>query len=501
MTIHDTLVTLLRAGYPLVYLVTHEERRALTTIADVCRGTGRAMSTWTATRGWAGNITHSALDPAEAVEAYCAHHTQPGVAALLDYHAYLEDPRVVRSIRDVLQLCKARQITLVLLSPILKVPPELEKDMVVVDYPMPDREDLARILDDVAASAGVSVPDETRTPLVDAACGLTHEEAENAYALAIVRARAWDERAIATVHEQKAQMIRRSGVLEYYPARATLDDIGGLDLLKDWLRRRARAFAPEAREFGLDTPRGVLLLGVQGCGKSLTAKAIARTWGVPLVRLDLGRVFGSLVGESEANLRSALRTLEAMAPVVCWIDELEKGAAGLSASGVLDSGVTARVVGTLLTWMQDRDPDRPVFIAATANRVETLPPELLRRGRLDEVFFVDLPDEVERQAILAIHIRKRRRDPHAYDLHSLASATDGFSGAELEQVVADALYLAFDRGRDLTDEDLLEAARATVPLSRLRGEEIARLRQWAADRARPASSRTAHRIDGRRLVV
>lgn len=501
MDIHDTLVSLLRAGYPLVYLLTHEERRALNTLADVCSATKRAMSTWTVTRGWSGATTHSTTDPGEAVEAYCAQHTQPGLGVLLDYHPYLDDPRVVRTIRDVLQLCKARQITLVILSPILKLPQELEKDLVVVDYPMPDRQDLDRILQEVAESAQVHVPDNTRLPLVEAASGLTAEEAENAYALAIVRTRTWDQRAITTVHEQKAQMIRRSGILEYYPAQETMDDIGGLDVLKDWLRRRARAFTPEAREFGLQPPRGVLLLGVQGCGKSLTAKAAARTWGLPLVRLDLGRVFGSLVGESEANLRTAIRTLEAMAPVVCWLDEVEKGAAGVAASGTLDSGVTARVIGTLLTWMQERDPDRPVFIAATANRVETLPPELLRKGRLDEIFFVDLPDEVERETILAIHIRKRRRNPEAYDLSALARATEGFSGAELEQAVADALYLAFDRGRDLTEEDLAEAIRSTVPLSRLRGEEIARLRQWAADRARPASSRTAHRIDGRRLTM
>jgi SpoVK/Ycf46/Vps4 family AAA+-type ATPase len=215
----------------------------------------------------------------------------------------------------------------------------------------------------------------------------------------------------------------------------------------------------------------------------------------------MGRVYGSLVGESEANLRTALQVASAMAPCVLWIDEIEKGAAGAASSGALDSGVTARVVGTLLTWMQERDDSRPVFVAATANSVHTLPPELLRKGRLDEIFFVDLPDETERRDILAIHIRKRHRDPGAFDLGRLSQATDGFSGAEIEQVVRDALYLAFDRGRDLQQEDLEEAVQATVPLSRLRGEEIAQLRQWAGQRARPASSRTAHRIDGRRISL
>jgi len=499
--VQTRLAHLFRAGYPLLYLVTHEEDRAVSALQEAASALNRQLARWTCTRGWTGAVSDASQDPVAAVQAIAGREFEQAVAVLHDPHPYLDDPQVVRSLRDILPACKARGTTVVLLSPVLRLPPELEKDTVVVDYPMPDRSDLERIMDYVADSASLPVPDHLRRPLVEAASGLTAAEAENAYALAVVRARAWNDDAVRVVHEQKAQMIRRSGILEYYPARETLDDIGGLDLLKDWLRRRARAFGDDAREFGIDPPRGVLLLGVQGCGKSLTAKAAARTWGLPLVRLDLGRVFASLVGESEANLRTALRTAEAMAPCVLWIDEVEKGAAGVAASGALDSGVTARVVGTLLTWMQERDPARPVFIAATANRVDTLPPELLRKGRVDEIFFVDLPDEGERRQILAIHIRRRRRDPDRYDLHALARATDGFSGAELEQCVVDALYLAFDRGRDLAQQDLEEAVQATVPLSRLRGEEIARLRQWAADRARPASSRTAHRIDGRRISL
>jgi SpoVK/Ycf46/Vps4 family AAA+-type ATPase len=501
MHITEAVRTLLQAGYPVLYLVTHEEDRAIATVREAAQALRRKTATWACTLGWTGDITDSTVDPAGALQAVLGPYAEQTVAVLLDYHPYLEDPIVIRSIRDAIPVCKARGITLIILAPVLKLAPELEKDTVVVDYPLPDRAALERILDYVAESASVPVPDAVRRPLLEAAGGLTAAEAENAYALAIVRARNWNEEAVRVVHEQKAQMIRRSGILEYYPARETLDDIGGLDLLKDWLRRRARAFSDEAREFGLDAPRGILLLGVQGCGKSLTAKATARTWGLPLVRLDMGRVYGSLVGESEANLRNALRTVEAMAPTVLWIDEIDKGAAGITASGLLDSGVTARVVGTLLTWLQERDPSRPVFVAATANRIESLPPELARKGRLDEIFFVDLPDEAERAQIFAIHIRRRRRDPDRYDLGTLARATEGFSGAEIEQAVSDALYLAYDRGRDMTTEDIAEAVHATVPLSRTRGEEIARLRQWASDRARPASSRTASRIDGRRIAI
>ncbi|OYT75045.1 MAG: ATPase, partial [Armatimonadetes bacterium JP3_11] len=261
---------------------------------------------------------------------------------------------------------------------------------------------------------------------------------------------------------------------------------GGLDLLKEWLRKRRASLSREAREFGLPAPKGVLLLGVQGTGKSLSAKAIANLWGLPMLRLDVGRVFGSLVGASEANMRAAIRTAEAVAPCILWIDELEKGFAGVQGSGVSDSGTTARVFATFLTWMQDKRA--PVFVVATANDVSQLPPELLRKGRFDEIFFIDLPTLPEREQIFAIHLRKRKRDPAQYDLKTLARATEGFSGAEIEQVVIAGLFTAFDAGRELTTEDMLDEVRHTVPLSVMMREEIEELRTWAQLRTRPASS-------------
>jgi SpoVK/Ycf46/Vps4 family AAA+-type ATPase len=289
--------------------------------------------------------------------------------------------------------------------------------------------------------------------------------------------------------------VRKSGVLEYYDASETMQDVGGLDLLKDWLRKRRAAFSQEARAFGLPAPKGVLLLGVQGTGKSLSAKAIANLWNLPMLRLDVGRVFGSLVGASEANMRAAIRTAEAVAPCILWIDELEKGFAGVQGSGVSDSGTTARVFATFLTWMQDKRA--PVFVVATANDVSQLPPELLRKGRFDEIFFIDLPTAAEREQIFAIHLRKRGRDPQHYDLKRLAAATEGFSGAEIEQVVVAGLFTAFDAGRELTTDDMLEEVRHTVPLAVMMREEIEELRTWAQLRTRPASSRTpaknAHR--------
>lgn len=502
MDFRNTLANYVRAGYPALYVVTKEESRALQELECVVREFGRTTDlkfygTWSVTRGWVvGERSADAQDPLSAVEQI-ARLPEGGLYVLLDFHFFIEDPQVIRRLKDVIPLCKATGRHLIFLSCRLVLPPELEKEITVVEFRLPNREALGMILHYVAESGKVEVPEDLRERLLDAVSGMTAQEAENAFALALVRHGAFSVEAVQTLHGEKAQILRKGGILEYYPAEHSLDDVGGLDLLKAWLFRRRRAFSEEAVQFGLPAPRGMLLLGVPGCGKSLVARATARTWGLPLLRLDMGKVFGSLVGQSEENLRRALGVAEAMAPCVLWVDEIEKGAAGVHASGVLDSGVTARVIGTFLTWLQEKTTS--VFVAATANSIHALPPELMRKGRLDEIFFVDLPDQTEREEILAIHLRRRSRDPADFDLQQVALVTEGFSGAELEQVIVDGLYVAFDEGRDLSTEDLLRAASETVPLSRTRGEEIARLREWARNHARPASSRTAARIEGRRM--
>jgi SpoVK/Ycf46/Vps4 family AAA+-type ATPase len=318
--------------------------------------------------------------------------------------------------------------------------------------------------------------------LVAAARGLTAGEIANGLARALVTHGALDRRAIAVMAEEKRQVVRKTGVLEYLDNPDSLDGVGGLGDLKTWLRKRGRAFGRQAREFGLPEPRGILLVGAPGCGKSLVAKCVARQWDLPLLRLDVGRLMAGLVGASEENARKALKVAEDLSPVVLWADELEKGFAGLGGDG----GTSARVLGTFLTWMQEKRA--PVFVIATANDLERLPPELLRKGRFDEIFFVDLPDEAEREAILGIHLEKRRRHLPDHDLAGLARAAEGFSGAELEQAVIDALYDAFELGRPLADEDLARAVTGTVPLSRS-GDGLAGLRSWAAQHARPASPR------------
>jgi SpoVK/Ycf46/Vps4 family AAA+-type ATPase len=287
-------------------------------------------------------------------------------------------------------------------------------------------------------------------------------------------------------------VVRKSGLLEYFAADEKLANVGGMECLKQWLSRRGSAFGEAARKFGLPEPKGLLLLGVQGCGKSLTAKAIASAWRLPLLRLDMGRIFSGLVGSSEENLRRAIRVAEGVAPAVLWVDEIEKGMSGVASSGRTDGGVSARVFGALLTWLQEKTA--PVFVVATANQIEALPPELLRKGRFDEIFFIDLPAAPEREEILRIHLARRGRKPEGFPLDALAAAAEGFSGAELEQAVISALYDAFAEAKELAPAHVERALRETVPLAVTMREEIERLREWAKHRTRPASSARAEPV-------
>jgi SpoVK/Ycf46/Vps4 family AAA+-type ATPase len=291
---------------------------------------------------------------------------------------------------------------------------------------------------------------------------------------------------IDVILSEKEQIIRKSGLLEYYRLDEGFADVGGLDVLKDWMRKRTQASGQKAREFGLPPPKGVLLLGVQGCGKSLSAKAIAAQWKQPLLRMDVGKVFAGIVGSSEENMRRAIKMAESVAPAILWVDELEKGFAGTQSSGFSDGGTTSRVFASFITWLQEKN--QPVFVVGTSNNIEQLPPELLRKGRFDEIFFVDLPSEEERREIFEIHLRKRKRDPGAYDLDTLSTESAGFSGAEIEQAIIAGLFDAFDAGRELQTEDILRSIRQSVPLSRTMKEKIEMLRDWAETRARPASS-------------
>ena len=491
------LDVLIRARYPLIHLASWEEQRLDVVLEDLARSHGKTLHTWSATEGLRRLQGARYVPPADGtrdpVEALQAVHKlgEPSLVVLKDFHPFLNDPIVVRWLRELAHQLKTTYTTLVLLSPCLTIPVELEKEISVLDVPLPGFDDLKALLAEIVQvlrkgnRTAIDIGRGDAEALIRAALGLTLSEAENAFAKAIAKDQRLDSADASLILEEKRQVIRKSGLLEYYPVDEGLRQVGGLDNLKYWLGRRAPAFSEAARRFGLPEPKGLLLLGIQGCGKSLTAKAVAAQWGMPLLRLDVGRIFSGLVGSSEENLRRAIRVAESVAPAVLWIDEIEKGLSGMGSSGMTDSGVTARIFGALLTWLQEKTA--AVFVIATANRIESLPPELLRKGRFDEIFFVDLPTAEERIEIFEIHLRRRRREPTRFDLADLARLAQGFSGAEIEQAVVEGLYHAFGEGKELEQAHIARAVSETLPLATTMKEEITRVRDWARSRTRPAS--------------
>ncbi len=483
---------LIRARYPLIYIVSSEEERVERRLREFALKKERKLAAWSITKGFvslAGDVrTGDVRDPLKALDNILAAEGR-GVYILRDFHAFLENSQVVRKLRDVAHELKKSQKNVILLSPVLKVPPELEKETAVVDFDLPDRAEIDSIVQKLlenlppGVDPGIAADPVGREALVEAALGLTYVEAENVLSKSIVRNKTFH---VPTVLQEKKHIIRKSGILEYYEATEQLDEIGGLDVLKTWLQKRRGAFSQKARDFGLPMPKGILLIGVPGCGKSLTAKAVGSAWQMPLLRLDVGKIFGGLVGQSEENIRKAIRTAEAIAPAVLWLDEMEKGFSGTASSGQTDGGTTSRVFGTFITWLQEKTSS--VFVIATANDVRSLPPELLRKGRFDEIFFVDLPTKEERRSIIEIHVRRKQRDPSAWNLDKLADATTEYSGSELEMGVVSALYDAYDAGHDLNEEGVTHSLREIVPLAITMKENIDIMRDWAKTRARPAST-------------
>ncbi len=482
------LINYLRAGYPGLYLVSSEESRIENELQAVATATGHNLAAWSVTAGLTeitAGTSHDCNDPSDML-AKLADLPDNSLVLLRDFHVFMEspDPYLLRSLRDVLRAGKARGLAIAVLGCRQVLPPEVAHDFVVVDCSLPDREQLGTVLDGIADSAAQAKPDgDSRDRLLDAAGGMTTVEAENAFALSIIETGALTP---AVVAREKAAAVSKDGILEIISGSAgTLDNIGGLELLKNWLKQRRGAFGARAREYGLPSPKGLLIIGIPGTGKSLTAKATAGVLERPLLKLDAGRLFGGLVGQSEGNLRSAIQTAEAIAPCVLWIDEIEKAFAGSRGSGSTDGGTSSRVFGAFVSWMQERTA--PVFVVATANDVTQLPPEFLRKGRWDEQFFVDLPGRVEREAIWQIQIAKYGRDPGKYDLKELAERSNGFTGAEIEQAYIDALYSAFETGGDPGMEHVLREISNTVPLSTLAAGQLTDLRKWATGRTRPAS--------------
>jgi hypothetical protein len=495
--VNAEITALLRARYTLLWIVTREEGRVERAVIEAAGRANYKTLLWDCVDGivdMKGQSVSKNGDPIAAMD-YLNGRKDKSVLVLRDFHKWI-DPMTLRKLRNLsrsLQSASASETrSIVVLTPSAEIPPELADHATVIDYPLPDRFEVARILDDVVGSLAPEVQavarerlakDGARDAAIDAAVGLSAEEIANCFARSLVDTRSLDPKVVAA---EKKRVIAREKVLTWYdPDPRGLDGVGGLDCLKDWLTTRRSAFSERARAFGLPAPRGVMLVGVPGCGKSLVSKCVATAWGVPLLRLDLGALKSKYVGESEGNIRKALAVAEAVAPCVLWLDEIEKALGGATGPQG-DGGVAADALGTVLSWMQERQGS--VFVVATSNDVRALPPELLRKGRFDEVFWVDLPTRAERSSVLAAALVKHGRAPGDFDLEEVARATDGFASAEVANIVPDALFAAFNDGeRALTTADLLAAAGTVVPLARTAGERIEALRSWAQGRARKAS--------------
>ncbi len=505
---------LLRARFPYIYISTYEEDRATKFIKGVVTDEKqikfpREVFIWTQALGLRNNGKEIAnvTTPNKLID-FIEKYEKDSIFILYDFHVFFgcrqkpADPVIVRSLRDLIPTLKTSNVrkNIIFISPELTIPDSLQKDIVIYDFPLPKMEEIKERLNRMIATNKridtSTLEEEDKDKLCKAALGLTMQEAENAFALAMVNDGTLDKNDINIILEEKMQVIRKTGMLEYVQSDLTINDIGGLDNLKKWLLKRNNSWSEKAKKYCIPSPKGVLVTGIPGCGKSLTAKAMSTIWQLPLLRLDLGKIFSGIVGSSEENMRKAIATVEAVAPSILWVDEIEKGLNGVSSSN--DSGVSSRIFGTFLTWMQEKTA--PVFVIATANNISQLPPELLRKGRFDEIFFVDLPTLKEREEIFRVHLLKRLKDKEVCAkikpddeemIKKLAVMTEGFIGSEIEQVVISALCDAFFESRALEFSDFEKAIANTVPLSKTQQEQILAIRDWANIRAVSASSKAS----------
>ena len=488
------LSNLIRARFPMIYIPTFEEDRVTKYIKSIATDEKqvkfpREVFTWTETAGLYSDTQKKTISdttsPCKLLEFIRKYENFGIKGRNIDYN-------VVRKIRDIIPDLKLGSVrkTVFFIAPTLLIPESLQKEITIFDFPLPTLAEVKTKFNSMLKqnnSVEVDVTDEDRDKLCKAALGLTLQEAESAFALAMVNDGKIDIKDLQIILEEKSQVIKKTGILEFIKSEYSIKDIGGLDNLKNWLLKRNNSWSEQAKRYCIPAPKGVLVTGVPGCGKSLTAKAMSTIWQLPLLRLDFGKVFSGLVGSSEENMRRALATAEAVAPSILWIDEIEKGLSGLGSNG--DSGVSSRIFGQFLTWMQEKES--PVFVIATANNISNLPPELLRKGRFDEIFFVDLPTLAERKEIFKLHLAKRLKDKEIASEVSgikdlcdqLAKMTEGFIGSEIEQVVVSALCDAFFENRPLKFEDLEKNISTTVPLSMTQREQILALRAWANVRA------------------
>ena len=501
--VFQKLILMIRAYYPVLYLHSYEYYRTkqkIKGIVELLRREGKKVNyyQWDCVYGLVQILPDKTEKRIERIQnplevlAYILNSKKSGeknIFVLDDINNHIDRDEVKLMFRKIAEATN-NNTHAIILSSIYRLPAELEKYITVLQIPLPKRNELGEVLDIVAKQSKVELKTNLRNRLIDAALGMTSMEADLAYCLASVKD-GFDDKSPFTVSSEKEQIIRKSGILDYFPKNESLKDVGGMENLKEWLKKRQLAYDTEARDWGLKEPKGLLLLGVPGCGKSLIAKSIASSWNMPLLRLDVGKVFQGIVGSSEDNIRKAIATAEAVAPCVLWIDEIEKGLSGVQSSGATDGGVTSRIFSTILTWMQEKTA--PVFVVATANNINQLPPELLRKGRFDEIFFVDLPSQKEKENIFSIHLQKNRQNVSSFALDILAQKAEGFNGAEIEECVKEAMFTAYVESQEsniapkLQMIHILDAIKNTVPLSKTMEKQITDLRKFAVSRAKNAS--------------
>ncbi len=486
---HDELRLLINSRHPIITVETPEEERLESLLLDVATELGVPLYEWSVTTGLAkahGAPLYNTDNPEQAL-SNVALIQGDGIFLLKDFARYCENDKICRRLRELAEKFRTVRRSIVLTGAAMQVPPDLQGDAMPFQLGLPAAEDLLPGVKQVLAELNR----EQHIPVVlDAAAmgqlsrnlvGLPEEEALRALRKSVMARGKADAGLLDAVLETKRETLKTEGLIETVRRDASFGDVAGLRHLREWLGKRKSALTPEGQRFGLVPPKGILITGVQGCGKSLAARAVAGEWGYELARLDAGALYDKFVGESERRLHKALELAQKLAPMVLWIDEIEKAFASAGSSGDADAGLSQRLLATLLTWMQDRESG--VFLAATSNNIKVLPPEMLRKGRFDEIFFVDLPDAEVRAALFALHLKKRGRDSGAFDLAKLAASSNGFSGAEIEQAIVAGLYTAFSAKQQLSTEILIAEIQSTQPLSVTRAEEVQAIREWAKTRA------------------
>lgn len=484
-----TLNDYIFAGYPGIIYNTSEEERAIEECYEIAKRTERRLFVWSLTKGICevtkkrGEYVYKTIEegiaPDEDTLKKGLELDENGnvIYCILDFHPFIKSPAVWRTAKDVFQEAKGLLISYVFISNMFEIPQELEHEVIVVNNTLPVKENLKELAKELSENFDIRISEEQLDNAADAALGLTMFEAENAFSTSLSKTKKYD---LAIINNVKRQIICKDGLLEYQQSTESLETVGGMHEFTSYAVERFSAYSEEAQEYGLPYPKGVLLVGIPGCGKSLAAKALSNMWQKPLLKLDLGKLFGSLVGDTEANTRKALQIAESMAPAILWLDEIDKGLSGVGGSGKTDSGVTSRMFGTILTWLQEKKV--PVYVIATANNISSLPQELMRKGRFDEIFFVDLPNEEERKEILKIQLKKHRRDSENFNVEKLAKISDGYNGAEIEECIVAAMFKAWNDGkRPYTTEDIEAAMEEIKPSSKgIMSSTVNDLREWSS---------------------